>query len=507
MLEGSVSPLPRSLAVPLGGVRRLSTTTALAGVVLGSFLIRWLLALGRPTPTLFPDEYIYAALARALSGGDLSVRGTPAHFPALLEPLLAAPLWLTGDAEIAYRLTQGLHSLAMSLAAVPVYVLARRVGIRPGYALAAGALAVLSPDLLYSSFLLADPIGYPVALTAVYLGVRALAQPTGRLQLAFLAACGLATFARVQYVVLPAAFVLSALVVERGSGGRPRGRDRTTVGLLLAGPVSIGAVGLNRVLGYYEDVLALDLNAQLLGRWLALDLLFLALAAGVVLVPGAAAGLAAGIARPRTREEAAFASFVAATAGILLFQAALFAANGAEKFQERYLMILLPLAAISFLLFVGRRPSRPARLGVVAVGAALVLGASTTPIAAQPVDASPFLLGGAWLTLRIGEEHASLIVAAGAALLAGLGVLAALRVRGWAAAGVAVAAVTSATISLAAAGFDGSNSRAVLSTTMAADPSWVDQAGRSPVALVQLPNGRRHREILRLVSSGFRGRP
>ena len=56
------------------------------------------------------------------------MRGTPAHFPALLEPLLTTPIWLLNDAETAYRLTQALHVVAMSVAAIPIYWLARRVG-------------------------------------------------------------------------------------------------------------------------------------------------------------------------------------------------------------------------------------------------------------------------------------------------------------------------------------------------------------------------------------------
>ena len=46
----------------------------------------------------------------------------------MLEPLLAAPFWLSHDPGVAYRLTQAENALSMSLAAVPVYLLVRRLG-------------------------------------------------------------------------------------------------------------------------------------------------------------------------------------------------------------------------------------------------------------------------------------------------------------------------------------------------------------------------------------------
>lgn len=152
------------------------------GAIVGlSFVFRLLAGLAHATPLYFPDEYIYGSLARSLAtSGRLAIRGTPAHFPALLEPLLAAPFWLTGDPELAYRLTQGLNALAMSLAAVPVYLLARRLGLGQWLGLASAALAVAFPDLLYASFVMADPIAYPLVLGAVYAGVCALDTPSRR---------------------------------------------------------------------------------------------------------------------------------------------------------------------------------------------------------------------------------------------------------------------------------------------------------------------------------------
>src|SRR4051795_13172216 len=93
----------RPAAVPLPRVRALPAWVALGGLVGASFVLRLAAALAHSTPLYFPDEYIYGTLARSIgTSGKLAVRGMPAHFPALLEPLLAAPFWALGNAELAY---------------------------------------------------------------------------------------------------------------------------------------------------------------------------------------------------------------------------------------------------------------------------------------------------------------------------------------------------------------------------------------------------------------------
>ena len=60
---------------------------------------------------------------------------------------------------------------------------------------------------------MAEPFAYPLALGAVAVGTLALARPGWRLQLAFLALAGLATFARVQFALLPLCFLAAVLLV------------------------------------------------------------------------------------------------------------------------------------------------------------------------------------------------------------------------------------------------------------------------------------------------------
>ena len=164
MAIDTATPSPATtLAVPLARLRAAPVSLALGGLVGVSFALRLAAALAHATPLYFPDEYIYGTIARSIATtGHPAIRGTAAHFPALLEPLLAAPFWLLHNAELAYRLTQGMNALAMSLAAVPVYLLCRRIGLGAGFGLGAAAAAVAIPDLLFANFVLADPIAYPL---------------------------------------------------------------------------------------------------------------------------------------------------------------------------------------------------------------------------------------------------------------------------------------------------------------------------------------------------------
>ena len=166
-------------------------------------------------PALFPDEYIDLVdrpVDRRVSGRPL-IRGGSAHFPALLQPIVTAPAWLIGDVDTAFRAVQAIGALAMSLAAVPVFLLARRLGLGGRVALTLAAFTVLVPDLLYASFVSSEALAYPLVIASVYAATCAIAAPTRRAQVAFVALAILATMARVQFAVLPIVFVLATILV------------------------------------------------------------------------------------------------------------------------------------------------------------------------------------------------------------------------------------------------------------------------------------------------------
>ncbi len=472
----------------------------LAGLVAASFLVRFVAALGHTTPLYFPDEYIYSGIARSLAeNGRPLIRGNSAHFPALLEPLLAAPFWLTHDPAFAYRLTQAENALAMSLAAIPAYLLLRRLGGGVWAGLAAAALTVASPDLFFSSFVLADAIAYPLVLGAVYLGVCALSTPTRGAQLGFAGLTLLATFTRIQYVFLPLVFVASALVVERGSVRGVWRRFRLSV-LVYAAPLALAAaLGPKRLLGYYSGVADLHVRPGAIVHWLGTDAMLLAYAAGFALVPGALAGLALALWRPRSREECGLAALIVGLLLGLFAEAALYASNGSARFQERYLMVLLPLVFPAFWLWLRRERPAPRVVAVVALG--LLALSARVPLSGYTIgDAkqdSPFLLGVFRLEKAVGIGDGSLAVALVAAALACLAAGAAFRARlAWVA--VAATFAASCAVSVGAVSFDRHVVRSVRSTYLPPDARWIDHAGLGDATLIQTPatpHARAHEQL------------
>ncbi|HET9675554.1 MAG TPA: hypothetical protein VFP31_12255 [Gaiellaceae bacterium] len=485
----------RPRPIPVGRVAAVPAGWLLAGLVGLSFAVRWLVAAVHTTPVYFPDEYIYSAIARSLADGDgIAIRGHAASFPALLQPILNAPFWIFEEPAVAYRLTQGLNALAMSLAAVPVYLIARRLQLSERLALGCAVLAVVTPNLFYVSYVLGEPIAYPLVLGAVYFGIRAISQPTPGVQLGLVACSGLAAFARVQFVVLPVVFLLAAALADV----RVLKRLRLTL-LLFALPL-LGALALGpmRVLGYYSRIANLDVHPLEMAGWGATDLMLLAYSSGWILVPGAVAGLAYALCRPKSRAEKAFAALAVLLVGALLVEATLYAANAAEaagggRFQERYLMTILPLVAPAFCLWLKR--GAPARWFVAVSSLALLLVSARVPLSAYTSDTgrqdSPFLLALYWVEKRIGYDNGSLALAAAVAVLSLLAAGLAFRPRRAAPLGLGAAILLAGTASAGAVAFDADNVPKVRGSYLPADARWVDHADVGPVTYLQTPGGPR----------------
>ena len=497
-------PVPRTdeLRLPFG-LARIAAVPAklvLATLVVASAAVRFAVALGHATPLYFPDEYIYGTIARSLAEhGRPLIRSTPAHFPALLEPLAAAPFWLAHDPALAYRLTQAENALAMSLAAIPVYLLTRRLGLGSGLALMAAALAVASPDLFFVSFVLADPLAYPLALTALYAGVCALSRPTRLNQLAFVALSALTTLARIQYALLPLVFVAGALAVERLSVRSVLRRYRLTWAIFCAPVIGVFAVGPSHALGYYNSIVDLHVRPGAIVHWIATDSMLLVYCAGWVLVPGALLGLAYGLARPRSREEAAFAGVTVALLAILFAETSMYASNGSARFQERYFMALLPLVLPWFGLYLSR--GRPAKLVAALIAVSLLAISARVPLAPYSVadnkQDSPFLLGVFRLEHAIGVANGSFLIALVAAALSVLAAALAWR-RQLALLAIAVSLVLAAAASAGSVSFDRHVSKSVRASYLPTDARWIDHSGLRNVLLIQTPgtpHARAHEQL------------
>jgi hypothetical protein len=471
------------------------TASILAGIVAGSFLLRSVLGWLRATPTFFADEYIYAELARSISEtGRPLIRGVSASFPALLQPILTAPAWLVEDVETSFRLVQTIGALVMSLAVVPVFLLARRLEIKTPLALVLAALAVLVPDMVYAGWVVAEPFAYPLVLAAVAVGTVALVRPRPRLQLAFLAFAGLATFARVQFAVLPVCFLAATFLVGlRERRLRAALKEQWLVlALLLVPALGLFAVGPGRALGFYEGVLDIDFLSLEFAKWVGQDAMFLAYASGVVLAPGALIGLWLALRHPRSREELAFGALALVLTVVLLLEAGGYGLEG--RLQERYFFYVVPLVGILFVLYASCGwPHRLAH-GVLAGG--LVLLAVRVPFsgysAADFKTGSPVLFATSRLEQALGDVSlASLLIAVAVTVLAATVVLLARRpsVGTPVALGLALA-VCAATYGAAVTFNLGSADRA-RESVLGPQPSFVDASGVKDAAMLQTRSSNR----------------
>jgi hypothetical protein len=472
---------------------------ALAVLVVTSFVVRTALAWLRSVPALFPDEYIYSSIGRSIAeSGRPLIRGGSANFPALLQPIVTAPAWLIGDVDTAFRVVQAIGALAMSLAAVPVFLIARRLGLSSWVSLALAVFTVLVPDLLYASFISAEALAYPLVLVSVYTAVRALAQPSRRTQLLFVCAAGLTTLARVQFAALPIVFLLAAVVV----GARERRlkdalREQALPFALFAlAAVALIAAGPSRSVGIYRYLLGFHAGPLGILHWASLDAMTLAYAAGWIIVPGALLGLWLALARPRTTEELAFGAVTVLLAAALFFEAGLLQASLAagREIQERYVFYAAPLLALSFALYAGR--SWPLRLPHLMLAAGLVLMSVRLPLSGYAVlstfNGSPILFGVYWLSGRLGSPgDASAVVAAAVLLMTLVAVLGSRRPRLGTPVVLGLALLATGAASAGAVIFDVQNTAAVRRAFLPVDPSWVDRTQLGNVTMLQSYSGGR----------------
>ena len=451
----------------------LSPSIVLGGLAFASALVRGLLALHHRATTYWPDEWIYAGLSRSIGHGHLTIHGDSAHFPAILQPILAAPLWRFFSVTTAYQLIQIENAVAASLVVVPIYLLARYVGLERWQGYMCAVYALVMPTLVWIPVTISDFVGYPLAVAAIAAAVRAIDRPSPRGQCIFLALTMLATLARVQYFVIAVGYIVAALWIDRRLAIR-----RHAIAFACLAPVFLSAV--IGALGFYN--FSRGSFSLSVFTWMPLQAYLLAGLAGAIIVPGAVAALV----RPHTRTERAFALVVSVVAIGLLAEVSVFSAQEG-RFRERYLFVLLPLAAVSFFLYLKR--GRPNGRLVLVIAAALAGAAAYLPATRYTKEAvaydSQSIIAVAWLQNHATTTIAGLIVAVGTTIGAALALLTGRRLV--AHIGVPVAIAISVLVTIPTVQWDlrthGTRSDSV---------QWIDRAvGHGPVTLIATPSSAR----------------
>lgn len=247
-----------------------------------SFGIRLALALRDPAPWIFHDEMAYSELAKSFGyTGEFAMRGVPGTGGfAVLYPILISPAFALFDSvSTAYDVLRGINCLLVSVTAIPVYLIGRRVAGR-WLALAAAALSLSIPTLMYTSTVMTENAFYPLIAFWSLAAVRAFERPTLWRQLLVFVLLGLAFLARVQAIVLVpvlgTALALVVLLDVLADEGRFLARARRavvpfwpTLALFALGAVAVPARQVARgeplvsVLGAYGGItkLGYDWNA------------------------------------------------------------------------------------------------------------------------------------------------------------------------------------------------------------------------------------------------------
>jgi hypothetical protein len=388
-----------------------ATWFQLTALVLASALVRFLLGLGSPAPWVFPDEWIYSDLARNLaSSGHFEVWGV--HWPVRtfgpIYPIVLAPIYGASDSIAhAYLAVKALNAVAMSLAAVPAYLIARRVVSARG-ALFVGFLSLLVPAMVYTGKVMTENLAYPVCLAALLAIVRVFERPTSLRQGIALVVLAVSVATRAELVVLAPAY-LTSMVLVAALEARETGRGRRAVMAWLAAyrltlfsyaaVLGLGVTlavtwgrGAEAPLGAHAG-LASHVRLSELPRWLVYQLAELDLAVGIVpfaafLLVGVVL-LRRGVASPRER---IFLAVASAVIGWFVLLAAAYEtqARSVPVVFERYAFYVMPLLFTGMVLWLERGLPRPSRWTLpIAIGAVLLPAVLPYSLLLEGADGTP----------------------------------------------------------------------------------------------------------------------
>jgi hypothetical protein len=405
----------------------------LAAVVLGSALLDGLLAVPIRRPRIFGDELIYWLLGRSFAwSGSFTLRGGAAPRYGVVYPaVLAVAQRIGSDQQSAYAVAQGLNAVLFSLAAVPAYLIARRVLSQRG-ALVAAALSVVLPSCIYTSDIFTENVFYPIFVTCALLMLRALERPSAARQLLVAGACVVAFLTRAQAVVLLPSYLLAALLIavfanahrRRSALAESLRRQAPTIAVLaLEGIVALAIRGRS-TLGPYH-VLVTSYGVRPLAHWALANVADMEVYLGVVPVAAFLVLLASRSASPELRRLTVLTACLAC--GLLATVAVLGASKyGLGRVHERNVFYLAPLVLISFIAWLEAGLPRPKGIAP-AVAIAVVLLPLTIPRPAVAGSGEDGIATILWADLPISPGRAMV----GMMLVAAVAAAVFLAARSW----------------------------------------------------------------------------
>jgi hypothetical protein len=360
-------------------LRRVPVWAWLAVIVTGSIGFSAWLGSRMPAPFIFTDELQYQENARSIAAGHwLEVREAPFAIVSVLYPLVLAPAYLLFDSlPDAYAAARTINAVVMSLAAIPVFLIARRL-LPSGLSLLAAVLAVALPSLAYTGTIMSENAFYPAFVLTAWTLLQALDRPTLARQLVLLGACGVLTLVRVQGISVVLA-ALTAPLLLRLIARRPLRPWAPLYGIVAVGGILVVGGQLARgasitsLFGAYQVVGEESYDLAEVLRFAFWHLAELDLY--VAVVPFAAFLLLAARIRTLEPEVQAFIAATIALLGWTILVVGAFASRFAGAIVERNAFVLAPLLLIALLVWIDRGAPRPMLPTVAAAAVAALLPA------------------------------------------------------------------------------------------------------------------------------------
>jgi hypothetical protein len=387
-----------------GDLSRPASLLALTVLVVLSDVVRGLAAHKVQSPWILPDELVYSDLARSFAATlGFAVRGVHTTAYSVGYPVVLSAAFFHRSPVAAYDAARWLNAFLMSLAAIPAYLLARRLLSRWLSLLVAG-LALLLPSFAYAGVLMTENAFYPLFLTALLVIVRALERSSIARQSLALGTAAVPFFTRAQGGVLVPVFLLAIALLALSSASRSGGgssfwasakqevwRFRFTLAAVIlgAGTVSLTQAvrgrPLSAALGVYAST-AHGYSATAVLRSIGYHLVDLELYVGVLpFVPATAAVALMLWRRGVDRTARAVAAASAAAIACLVTLVGTIASQPMSEapgnppvpaaVHDRYLFYLAPIYFLFFVYWLSRREEFSNRVlaPLVAISALLPL--------------------------------------------------------------------------------------------------------------------------------------
>ena len=365
-------------ARPLALTRAIPAWAYLTGIVVVSAGLRYAFGRWMTAPWIMVDELVYSELAKSVAAtGHFLIRDQASGSYGFVYPLVIAPAWrLFGSVPSAYAAAKAINAVAMSLAAVPAYFLARRV-LSQWLSLAAALLAVAVPSMVYTGTLMTENAFYPIFLAAALVLVLMLERPTWQRQLLVLGIALVAFATRAQAVALFPAILTAPLLLGWRGLGRFRVLYGTVAGVAVVAVVAEALRGRSpfAVLGAYQTTSHEHYDVGEVAKWALWHLAGLDLYLGVV--PFAAFLVLCLEWRRLDGPQRAFMAGAGMLALWLWLEVSAFASiPTVQRIEERNLFYVAPFFLIALLLWI--RLGAPRRLPwavVVALGSGALVAA------------------------------------------------------------------------------------------------------------------------------------